>query len=154
MATAFVTVSDVQAQLNTTYDAAARVYSVYGLNIQEASLQAHVDYANTYINAFFTTDLAVSDPRYSAAKLAALDVACIRALVIATGGSLVGAYDYFLGDLRVSRAGPFATAIKSTIEGFKEDLLRQVTNVSTPVKTGDAQEAGKVPTYRGGGVSP
>jgi hypothetical protein len=154
MAATFITVSDVQAQLNATYDAAAHVYSVYGLNIQEASLQAHVDYANTYISAFFTTDLTTSDPRYSAAKLAALDLACMRALVISTGGSLVGAYDYFLGDLRVARAGPYAEAIQRTIEGLREDLARQLVNLTTPVKAAEATAAGEVPTYRGGLINP
>lgn len=149
----FLQIADVQAALNATFDGVS-TYTVYGLTLQTATMQAACDYANQYVNGLIGMNITAQDMRFYPAKQMAIDVACIRALVIATGGSLVGAYDYFLGDLRVSRAGPFATAIKSTIEGFKEDLLRQVTNVSTPLKTADAQEAGKVPTYRGGAVSP
>jgi len=41
----------LQAALNMTYDSVNKVYTVYGLTIAEASVQAHVDFANTYINA-------------------------------------------------------------------------------------------------------
>ena len=154
MAATFITVSDVQAQLNATYDAAAHVYSVYGLNIQEASMQAHVDYANSYVNALLGVDLSSSDPKYPFAKMAALDMACMRILVVSSGGALVGAYDYFLGDLRVARAGPYAEAIERTIRGFHEDFARQTTNLVSSVVAAEATAAGEVPSYKGGLVSP
>jgi hypothetical protein len=158
----FVAVSDVVGQLNASGPDSNSNYTVYGLTLSNASLQAHVNYANTYVNALLgaayssagTAGILTTDPRYASARIAAIDLACIRCLVVSMGGSLIGAYDYFLGDLRVSRAGPYATAIKMTIEGLKEDLIRQIVNLATVIKTADGQAAGEVPTYRGGLISP
>jgi len=152
--TSFITASDVQAHLNATYDASSHTYNVYGLTIQEAALQAHVDYANTYVTALLGKDIDTSDPRYPTAKIAALDLACMRVLVVSSGGALVGAYDYFLGDLRVARAGPYAEAIKRTIDGLREDLIRQIVNLVPAVKAAEAAAAEEVPEYRGGLINP
>jgi hypothetical protein len=86
--------------------------------------------------------------------MAALDLACMRILVVSSGGALVGVFDYFLGDLRVARAGPYAEAIQRTIDGLKEDFARQIVNLSTAVKVKTAQAAEDVPTYKGGLVTP
>jgi hypothetical protein len=150
----YVSVSDVQAQLNMTYDAGNHVYTVYGLNITEASVNAHVDFANTYVNALLGRDLAVDDPKYKIAKLAALDLVCMRILIVSSGGAMIGAFDYFLGDLRVARAGPYAEAIERTIRGLTEDLVRQIVNLATPVKAAEASAVEEVPTYRGDLMNP
>jgi hypothetical protein len=152
--TDYVSVSDVQAQLNMTYDAGNHVYTVYGLNITEASVNAHVDFANTYVNALLGRDLAVDDPKYNVAKLAALNLACMRVLIVSSGGAMIGAFDYFLGDLRVARAGPYAEAIERTIRGLTEDLMRQIINLTLPVKAAEASAAEEVPTYRGDLMNP
>jgi len=154
MATTYVTASDVQSALNMNYDSGNHVYSVYGLSISEASVNAHVDFANTYINALLGRDLATDDPKYPIAKMAALDLACMRILVVSGGGAMIGAFDYFLGDLRVARAGPYAEAIERTIKGFQEDFIRQLVNLTTPIKAAEAAAAEEVPKYRGGLVSP
>jgi hypothetical protein len=150
----YVSVSDVQAQLNMTYDAGNHIYTVYGLTITEASVNAHVDFANTYVNALLGRDLAVDDPKYNVAKLAALDLACMRILIVSSGGAMIGAFDYFLGDLRVARAGPYAEAIERTIRGLTEDLVRQIVNLTLPVKAAEASAAEEVPTYRGDLMNP
>lgn len=154
MTTTYVTVADVQAQLNASGPDANNNYTVYGLTIAAATFQAHTDFANTWVNAILGADLASTDPKYPIAKLAALDIAVIRILVVSSGGALVGAYDYFLGDLRVSRAGPYASAVQRTIEGMKEDLIRQVVNLAPVVKAAEATAASEVPTYRGGLINP
>lgn len=154
MTVTYIQPSDVQAQLNASYDSAGTAYTVYGLSILGPTMQAHTDYANTYINGLLGIDLQTTDPRYSLAKLAALNVACLRVLVVSSGGSLVGAFDYFLGDMRVIRHGPYAAALLRTIQGFKEDLVKIMTNLITPVKTADASLGSQVPTYRGGLASP
>lgn len=152
MTVTYIQVSDVQAQLNAT--SAGTAYTVYGLSILVSAIQAHVDYANSYINSILGRDLATSDPSYPIAKLAALDLACIRVLVVSMGGSLVGAFDYFLGDLRVARAGPYKEAIAATLQGFKDDLSRQLVNLTPVAVTFDVRSKGEVPTYRGGLASP
>jgi hypothetical protein len=154
MTVQYVSASDVQAALNMTYDSVNKVYTVYGLTIAEASVQAHVDFANTYINALLGRDLTTDDPKYPVARMAALDLACMRILVVSSGGAMIGAFDYFLGDLRVARAGPYAEAIERTIKGFQEDFVRQLVNLTTPVKAAEATAAEEVPKYRGGLISP
>jgi hypothetical protein len=148
----FIQITDVQNQLNASFDG-VQTYTVYGLQIITATMQAHVDYANNYMNGLLP-NLQTTDQRYPLAKLAALNIACLRVLVVASGGSLTGAYDYFLGDLRVTRAAPYAAALTRTVEGFKTDLIKMITNLSTPVMTGDVQYGSQTPTYRGGLASP
>ena len=152
--TDYLIVDDVIAHLNASGPDTNGNYTVYGLTIAEATLQAHTDYANTYINAILGTNLNITDPKYPTAKLATLDVACIRVLVVSMGGSLIGAFDYFLGDLRVARAGPYKEAITATLQGFKDDLSRQLVNLTPVAVTFDVRSKGEVPTYRGGLASP
>jgi hypothetical protein len=152
--TGYIVLSDVSTQLNMAYDMNSQNFTVYGLTISEAALQAHVDYANTYITALTAGAVSASDPRYPHARIAALDLACLRALVISSGGAIVGAFDYFLGDLRVSRAGPYATAIKNTIQGLSSDLQAQIINLTMPAMTAEATMKDEVPTYTGGLMNP
>jgi len=147
----YIDIDDVQAALNATYNGST--YTIYGLTITAQSMQAQTDYANAYIIGFLGTVLSTTDYRYVFARQAAVDLAALRTLVIASGGSMTGAYDYFLGDLRISRAGPFATAVKNTVEDLHLDLQRQMMNFTTPAKVADAQNAQNVPTYRGDLVS-
>jgi hypothetical protein len=154
MTVQYATLTDIQNALNATYDSANHVYTVYGLTITEASFQAHLDFANTYINALLGRDLTTDDPKYPVAKMAVIDLACLRILVVSSGGAMIGAFDYFLGDLRVARAGPYAEAIERTIKGFQEDFVRQMANLTTPLKTAEATAAEEVPKYRGGLISP
>jgi len=154
MTVQYATLTDIQNALNATYDSANHVYTVYGLTITEASFQAHLDFANTYINALLGRDLTTDDPKYPVAKMAVIDLACLRILVVSSGGAMIGAFDYFLGDLRVARAGPYAEAIERTIKGFQEDFIRQIANLTTPLKTAEATAAEEVPKYRGGLISP
>ena len=67
---------------------------------------------------------------------------------------MIGAFDYFLGDLRVARAGPYAEAIERTIRGLTEDLVRQIVNLTLPVKAAEASAVEEVPTYRGDLMNP
>jgi hypothetical protein len=154
MTVQYATLTDIQNALNATYDSTNHVYTVYGLTITEASFQAHLDFANTYINALLGRDLTTDDPKYPIAKMAVIDLACLRILVVSSGGAMIGAFDYFLGDLRVARAGPYAEAIERTIKGFQEDFIRQMVNLTTPLKAAEATAAEEVPKYRGGLISP
>jgi hypothetical protein len=150
----YITVTEVAAQLNATLDQTSQTYGVYGLNISVASFTAHVDFANNYIGAILSETVGQTSPKYQTAYMAALDVACIRILVISMGGSLVGAYDYSLGDLRVDRAGPYKEAITATLQGFKDDLSRQLVNLTPIAVSFDVRSRGEVPQYRGGLASP
>lgn len=153
MTVTYVQNSDVQAHLNATFDGMS-TYTIYGLTMQQATFQSLVDCVNTYINSVFGYDLSPGDPRYSFAKLAALNLACRDVLVVSCGGSLVGAFDYFLGDMRVARAGPYATAIKHAIDGFDAEFSKLMVNVATPAMVGSNALADDVSTYTGGLINP
>lgn len=150
----FVTITDVVAHLNASGPDTNGNCTVYGLTIAQATIQVHINHATAYVNSLVGTNLDISDSRYPSAQIAVLEMACLRVLVTSSGGSLVGAYDYFLGDLRVTRAAPYASALQRSIADIQADLKRQIVNLSTAVKTGDATVAGSVPTYKGGLTNP
>jgi len=154
MTVQYVTTSDVQSHLNASFDASSLAYTVFGLPVAEASFQAHVDFANMYVNSIVGSDLLSTDPRYNWAKMAALGLACLRVLVAATGGMLLGAFEYHLGDLMVSREPAERTALQNAVAGFKDDLVRMLMNFATPVVAAEASAKDEVPTYRGGLINP
>jgi hypothetical protein len=154
MTVQYATVSDIQAQLNASYDSASLTYTVFGLPVSQAAFQAHVDYANLYVNSIVGQGLLTTDPRYNWAKMATFNLASLRILVAASGGMLLGAFDYRLGDLYITKASIGRLAFEGAVQGFRNDLLRVLVNFALPVKAAEATAAGEVPKYRGGLVSP
>lgn len=145
---------DIQNELNASFDSSSLTFTVFGLSLPQATFNAHVDYANLYVNAIVGQNLANTDPRYNWAKIAAIDLASLRILVAASGGMLLGAFDYRLGDLFITKANIGKFAFQNAVEGFKEGLVRALLNFSTAVMTANVQAAGEVPTYRGSLISP
>jgi hypothetical protein len=154
MTVQYVSVNDIQAQLNASYDAATLTYTVFGLPVSQAAFQAHVDYANLYVNSIVGQDLVTTDQRYNWAKMAAINLASLRILVAASGGMLLGAFDYRLGDLYITKASIGRLAFEGAVTGFRSDLLRVLMNFATPVKAAEASAKEEVPTYKGGLISP
>jgi hypothetical protein len=154
MTVQYVSVNDIQAQLNASYDAATLTYTVFGLPVSQAAFQAHVDYANLYVNSIVGQDLVTTDQRYNWAKMAAFNLASLRILVAASGGMLLGAFDYRLGDLYVTKASIGRLAFEGAVTGFRNDLLRALMNFATPVKAAEASAKEEVPTYKGGLITP
>jgi hypothetical protein len=150
----YVTYTDIQNHLNASYDAGTGVYTVFNLPVLGAAFQAHVDYANLYVNAIVGQDLGTSDQRYNWAKMSALNLACLRVLVAASGGMLLGAFDYRLGNLYVVRASIGRLAFESAVKTFMDDLLRMLVNFATSVMATEASAKDQVPVYRGGLVNP
>jgi len=154
MTVQYVTVNDIQSHLNASFDASGLSYTVFGLPVAQASFQAHVDYANLYANSIVGQDLLVTDPRYNWAKMAAINLASLRILVAASGGMLLGAFDYRLGDLYITKASIGRLAFEGAVQGFRNDLLRVLVNFALPVKAAEASAKDEVPTYRGGLINP
>jgi hypothetical protein len=152
--TTYVSATDIQAHLNASYDSGSLTYTVFGLLVSQASFQAHVDYTNLYVNSIVGVDLSVSDPRYGWAKVAAINLACLRILVAASGGMLMGAFDYRLGDLYITKASIGRLAFDGAVQSFQNELLRALMNFATPVKAAEATAKDEVPTYRGGLINP
>jgi hypothetical protein len=150
----YVAYSDIQSELNATLDASTGIYTVFGLSVLQAAFQAHVDYANLYVNSIVGQDLGSTDPRYNWAKMTAINLACLRVLVAASGGMLTGAFDYRLGDLYITKANIGKFAFQSAVQGFRDSLVRSLLNFSTPAMTMDMEAAGQVPTYKGTLISP
>jgi len=150
----YVSYTDIQSQLNASYDSSSLTYTVFGLPVSQASFLAHVDFANLYVNSIVGQDLQTTDPRYNWAKMAALNLASLRILVAASGGMLLGAFDYRLGDLFITKATIGRVAFQNAAQGFKDDLVRMLMNFATPVIAAEASAKDEVPTYRGGLVNP
>jgi hypothetical protein len=140
---AYITLSDVISHLNV--QGSGPNYTVYGLPLSSSAMQAHVDHANKYIYSLVPNLTDTSDVRYLSAQLAALDIACIGILVTSVGGAMVGAYDYFLGDMRVSRSGPYASAIEKAIAGYSQSARQNITNVTLAAASAKASMARNVP---------
>jgi hypothetical protein len=150
----YITASDVQAALNASHDESGETYTVFGLLVMGFSFDAHVDFANLYVYALVGSNIEVTDQRYNWAKMAALDLACLRVLVAASGGMLLGAFDYHLGDLGAGKASIGRLAFENAVQGFREDLLRVLMNFAKPVVAAEASAKEDVPTYRGGLINP
>ena len=146
--------SDIQNELNATFDASTSTYTVFGLAVSQAAFQAHVDFANLYANSIVGQNLLTTDPRYNWAKMTAINLACLRVLVAASGGLMLGGFDYRLGDLYVMKANVNRLAFQTAVQRYQTDLIKTLANFATPVMTANAQAAGDVPTYEGGLISP
>ena len=81
-------------------------------------------------------------------------MACLRVLVAASGGMLLGAFDYRLGDLYITKASIGRLGFEGAVTGVRDDLLRALMNFATPVKAAEASAKDEVPTYRGGLINP
>lgn len=147
---AFTSLSEAIAYLNASGPDGNGNYTVFGLTISTNCIQSHVDHANKYIYSLVPSlQEGSTDPRLPSAELAANDLACMRVLVASVGGALVGAYDYSLADLHVSRSGPYASAIKAAIAGYHDSVIAELQNVTTVGKAVQAAMAYRVPKYHG-----
>ena len=140
----FTSLLEVALYLNATGPDGNGNYTVYGLPISSGSVQNRVDHANKYVSSLVPT-LQPSDPRWVSAELASIDIACLGVLVTIVGGSLVGAFDYFLGDMRVARSGPYASAIKTAIENYANDAKANLQNVTSPFASANAKLSDHLP---------
>ena len=127
---AFTSLEEVIGFLNATGPDGNSNYLVYGLSVSSNSVQAYVNYANTFIGSF-APSVASTDPRYLFAKLAALDLACMAVLVAASGGMLLGAADYKLGDLFVTKGTVGKFSFESAVQSFQDSFTRNIVNLST-----------------------
>ncbi len=145
----FTSLSEVTGHLNATGPDGNGNYTVFGLIISTSCLQSQIDHTNKYIASLVPTlSPGCLDPREPAAELAATDLACMGTLVASVGGALVGAYDYFLGDMRVARSGPYASAIKAAINGFHSSAKGNLTNVASVAVGVKADLSFRVPHFR------
>ncbi len=149
----FTTFSEVMGHLNVQGPNSTGAYTVYGLPVSQQGIQAQVDHANIYINSL-VSNVTSTDPRYPFAQLAALDLACMGVLVAASGGMLLGAADYKLGDLFVTKGAVGKFELQSAVQSFQDSFTRNVMNLSTVVVAAEARLGQEVPNYRGPLMNP
>jgi len=147
---AFTSLEEVIGFLNATGPDSNNNYLVYGLSVSGNSAQAYVDHANTYIGSLVPS-VTSTDPRYSFAQLAALDLACLAVLVVASGGMLLGAADYKLGDLFVTKGAIGKFSFQSAVQSFQDSFKRNIVNLSTVAIGASARLGHEVPCCRGRG---
>ncbi len=146
---AFTTLPEVINHLNITGPDTNNNYSVFGLKISVTTVQSQIDHANKYISSIVPTlQEGTVDPRLPSAELAATDLACLGILVASVGGAMIGTYDYFLGDMRVARSTPYASAIKTAIDGFRSSAASNLKNVSIVAVGAKANISYRVPHFR------
>lgn len=148
----FITASEVANHLNAAGADSSGNYVVFGLAVSQTCFQAHVDYANLYIYSLTGQELPLEDPRFNWAKMAALDLACLRVLVAASGGLLLGAFDYRLGDLFITKSSACRLAFETSVQGFRDEMLRVMVNLTSPVQCVNSTR--HVPHYRGPELNP
>ncbi len=127
---AFTSLNEVINHLNASGPDGDNNYIVFGLPIASASIQAQVNHANIYLNSI-VPGLTSTDLRYSSAQLAALAIACVGTLVTTSGGMLLGAFDYRLGDIFVTKGSIAKAAFISGITKFEKEAADNLANVST-----------------------
>ena len=120
---AFTSLSEVVSHLNASGPDTSGNYSVFGLSVAATSIQTDVDHANKYLNSI-VPGLTSTDLRYSSAELAALAIACVGTLVTASGGMLLGAFDYRLGDIFVTKGSVAKAAFANAISSFSKRCSR------------------------------
>ena len=147
---AFTSLEEVIGFLNATGPDGNSNYLVYGLSVSSNNVQAFVDHANTYIGSLVSS-VTSTDPRYPFAQLAALDLACMAVLVAASGGMLLGAADYKLGDLFVTKGTVGKFAFQSAVQSFQDSFTRNIMNLSTVAIGTSARLGHEVPICRGRG---
>ena len=140
----FTSFSDVMGRLNVQGPDSTGNYTVYGLPVSQQGIQAQVDHANLYISSL-VPNLVSTDPRYPFAQLAALDLACMGVLVSASGGMLLGAADYKLGDLFVTKGTVGKFALQSAVQSYQDSFSRNVLNLSTVALGAEAHLANEIP---------
>ena len=146
----FTSISAVMAQLNVQGPDNTGNYTVYGLPVSQQGIQAQVYHANTYINSL-VSNLPSTDPRYPFAQLAALDLACMSVLVATSGGMLLGAADYKLGDLFVTKGTVGKFSFQSAVQSFQDSFNRNIVNLSTVAIGAQARLGYEVPHCSGRG---
>ena len=147
---AFTSLAEVITHLNATGPDSSSNYQVYGLSVSSNSVQAYVDHSNTYIGSLVPS-ITSTDLRYPFAQLAALDLACMSVLVSASGGMLLGAADYKLGDLFVTKGTIGKFSFQSAVQSFQDSFTRNVVNLSTVAISAEAKLARGVPRGNGTG---
>ncbi len=148
---ALTSLEEVIGFLNATGPDSNSNYLVYGLSVSSNSVQAFVDHANTYIGSLVPT-VTSTDPRYSFAQLAALDLACMSVLVAASGGMLLGAADYKLGDLFVTKGTIGKFSFQSAVQSFQDSFTRNMVNLSTVAIGAEAKLGHDIPRCKGMGL--
>ena len=146
---AYTSLSEVVTHLNASGPDGNHNYTVYDLPVSSGTVQDYVNYANLYVSSLVSLSSS-TDPRYPFAQLAALDLACMGVLVAASGGMLLGAADYKLGDFFVTKGTVGKFALQSAVQSFQDSFNRNIMNLSTVAVGAVANLANKVPRHSGG----
>ncbi len=144
---AFTTLSEVVSHLNITGPDDNGNCTIFGLTISESCLQSQIDHANKYIFSLVPSlsGPGCLDPREPAAELAATDLACIDILVAASGGIMLGATDYKLGDLFVTKGTIEKFALQEAVQSYQTSFNHNIVNLSTVAAGAKATLGFRVP---------
>jgi len=144
--TDFVTVETAVTRLGQTYDANATSYTIYGLTVLTTTIASIVTAANEYVSGLSNTN--PTSRQYANGVHAALALACMRVLVVASGGVLNGAVDYTLGDITMHKGTVTQLAFDGSVAAYKLEYEQALTNFTSGGVTANNKLGEHVPCRR------
>jgi len=128
--TDFTSAKNVTDELNatSTYNEASDTYVVFGIQVAAVTISAIVADVNGSVSDCSNVD--PTSKQYSSGARAALALACMRVLVVASGGTVTDADNYQVGDLSVAKSTVTVSAFVGAVNAFRNAYRREIASFS------------------------
>jgi hypothetical protein len=139
----YVSSNEVANFVGAVYDSVNAKYTLMGFDVSEPVFDMQVKFADETIQGF-VGNLDTSSKTFHIAKSCVLNLAGLRVLVIATGGTVTmagGNVNYRLGDLSVSKGEVVRLAIEYALKNYEaryNEYLYKLTSGAINVDRSDA----------------
>jgi len=139
----YVSSGDVANFVGAIYDNANAKYTLMGFDVSEPVFDMQVQFADETIQGF-AGNLDTSSKTFYVAKSCALNLASLRVLVIATGGTVTmagGNVNYRLGDLSVSKGDVVRLAIEYALKNYESRYIEYLYKLTSGAVIVDRTDA-------------
>jgi len=127
--TQFITSLDIVTYLNGT-QVDENTYKIFGIEISKSSLEAHASYANDYVTQY-TGNIDQTSSNWIYGKLAALNLAAMKVIVIISGGAFENAFNFRLGEFTVNRDPQLRQLLANSLKVFQEEFRRALNRLTS-----------------------
>ena len=127
--TQFITSSDIIAYLNGI-QVDENTYKIFGVEISKTSLEAHASYANDYVTQY-TGNIDQTSSNWIYGKLAALNLAAMKVIIIISGGAFENAFNFRLGEFTVNRDPQLRQLLANSLKIFQEEFKRALDRLTS-----------------------
>jgi len=125
----FITVNDIVSYLNGA-QVDDNTYKIFGISISKSSLEDHASYANEYVSEY-AGEIDETSPNWIYAKLAALNLAAIKVLILITGGAFENAFNFRLGEFTVNRDPQLKQLLANSLKVFQDEFRHALSKLTT-----------------------